>query len=355
DTSGKPVKLADLWPSAEEIRRVVESTLDPAMYREKYRAIYDGGPHWNDLSTPTGAVYPWQDASTYVREPPYFDLPPPALPHGETLIEHARALVVLGDRVSTDHISPAGEIPEDSPAGRYLQEHGVEPREFNTYGARRGNHEVMIRGTFANVRLKNRLVAPKEGGWTAHQPSGETVTVFDASERYRREGVPLVALAGASYGQGSSRDWAAKGPRLLGVSAVIAESFERIHRSNLVGMGVLPLEFRAGESVTKLGLTGKEEFALHLPSGGHFEPAGDIEVVAARASGERATFKVRSKIASEAEMEYYRAGGLLPHILKRLAGVGEPPAPASRRRAGASGRRSGARGDRAPRRGAPRS
>ena len=318
DANGRPVHLAELWPPAEEIRQVVERVLEPSLYRNKYAQILDGGPRWNDLAIPSGTVYPWDDGSTYLREPPYFGLPPPALPTDGRLLEGARALAVLGDRVTTDHISPAGAIPVESPAGEYLVAHGVGPEAFNTYGTRRGNHEVMIRGTFANVRLKNRLAAPREGGQTVHLPSGEAMTIFAASERYRRDRVPLLVLAGKSYGQGSSRDWAAKGPRLLGVRAVIAESFERIHRSNLVGMGVLPLEFRAGESVGSLGLTGREAYTIALPPGGHFRPRGELTVVARDETGRRTTFDVRTRIDREAEMEYYRTGGLLPYILGRL-------------------------------------
>ncbi len=317
-SDGKAVYLKDLWPAAREIRELVERSLDPEIFRAKYRTITEGDAHWEQLPVPRATVYPWDATSTYLREPPYLDLPPPALPKGSTLVEGARALVVLGDRVSTDHISPAGAIPKESPAGRYLIERGVEPIDFNTYGARRGDHEVMIRGTFANVRLTNALAGAREGGWTVHLPSGDGATVFDAAERYVKEGVPLVVLAGASYGQGSSRDWAAKGPRLLGVRAVIAESFERIHRSNLVGMGVLPLEFLAGEGWKKLGLTGRELFSVHLPEGERFRPRVPLDIRAQPESGPEHRFRVRSRIDSDPEMEYYRAGGLLPYVLRRL-------------------------------------
>ncbi|HZY92914.1 MAG TPA: aconitate hydratase AcnA [Thermoplasmata archaeon] len=319
DAKGQPVLLRELWPSAEEIRGIVDRSLEPAMFREKYASILDGGPHWNGMAVPPGKVYPWDAASTYLREPPYFDLPAPALPQGDIVLEGARVLAVLGDRVSTDHISPAGEIPADSPAGAYLIAHGVAPEEFNTYGTRRGNHEVMIRGTFANVRLKNRLVAPQEGGFTTHFPGGERRPIFEAAEQYRRERVPLIVLAGKSYGQGSSRDWAAKGPRLLGVSAVIAESFERIHRSNLVGMGVLPLEFLPGESAASLGLRGSETFSLRLAPGTQFTPRVELEVVARDPAGKETRFRVRSRIDREPELEYYRSGGLLPYIVDHLA------------------------------------
>ncbi|HYA11146.1 MAG TPA: aconitate hydratase, partial [Thermoplasmata archaeon] len=228
-----------------------------------------------------------------------------------------RALLVLGDKVSTDHISPAGEIPPESPAGAYLLAHGVPVPEFNTYGSRRGHHEVMVRGTFANVRLRNELVAPKEGGYTVHVPSGEPATVFDAAERYRADGVPLVVLAGKSYGQGSSRDWAAKGPRLLGVGAVIAESYERIHRSNLVEMGVLPLAFRPGESWKGLGLSGRERFALSVAPGSTFGPGAEVRVVAASDGGTAREFTVVVRLASQVELAHYRAGGVLPFVMEQ--------------------------------------
>ncbi|MGA7862135.1 MAG: aconitate hydratase AcnA [Thermoplasmata archaeon] len=319
DREGRPVFLRDLWPPPQEIQALVEKSLNAGMYVDEYRKITVGDPHWEALPDIEGAVYPWDPASTYLRDPPYFDLPPPLLPQGDRLLEGARALVVLGDRVSTDHISPAGEIPADGPAGRYLQDHGVPPAEFNTFGTRRGNHEVMIRGTFANVRIQNALAAPKEGGWTRHLPSGDLLSVYDAAERYRTEKVPLVVLAGASYGQGSSRDWAAKGPRLLGVEAVIAQSYERIHRSNLVGMGVLPLEFLPGESAKSLHLTGRERFALRIPKGTTFGPRTEIEVVATDDAAAERRFRARCRIDSEPEMAYYRAGGILPYVLNRMA------------------------------------
>jgi aconitate hydratase len=319
DAAGRPVFLRELWPEPKEIREKVEQSLDPALYVDEYRKITVGDPHWEALPNIEGVVYPWEAASTYLRDPPYFDLPPPLRPDGERLLDGARALAVLGDRVSTDHISPAGEIPADGPAGRYLQEHGVPPAEFNTFGTRRGNHEVMVRGTFANVRIQNALATPKEGGWTRHLPSGDLLSIYEAAERYRTEKVPLVVLAGASYGQGSSRDWAAKGPRLLGVRAVIAQSYERIHRSNLVGMGVLPLEFLPGQGVQSLHLTGHERFALRLPERVVFGPRAEIEAIATDDAGAERRFRVRCRIDSEPEMEYYRSGGILPFVLKRMA------------------------------------
>ncbi len=311
-----PVFLRDLWPSSAEVRRLVEASLDAGTFREKYRTIEVGDDHWEALAPPTGTLYPWTSESTYLAEAPYLRLPAPWLPVSGVLVRGARVLALLGDQVSTDHISPAGEIPEDSPAGRYLRERGVPPAEFNTYGSRRGHHEVMIRGTFANVRLKNQLVAPKEGGFTMHVPSGDTTTIFEASRRYGSEGTPLLVVAGRNYGQGSSRDWAAKGPRLLGVGAVIAESFERIHRSNLVQMGVLPLVFRPGESARSLGLTGRETFELRLAGGSELTPGGQIAVTAYERDGPSQHFEVTSRIQSATELEYYRAGGVLPYVMR---------------------------------------
>jgi aconitate hydratase len=312
---GSPIYLRDLWPEPEEVRRIVEANLDAGMFREKYRAIEVGDVHWESLDPPTGRQYPWDPASTYLAEAPYLRLPPPFLPTGGTLVRGARVLAMLGDRVSTDHISPAGEIPEDSPAGRYLRGRGVATAEFNTYGARRGHHEVMIRGTFANVRLKNALAAPKEGGFTVHVPSGEGMTIFDAAERYRATGTPLLVLAGKSYGQGSSRDWAAKGPRLLGVGAVIAESYERIHRSNLVEMGVLPLAYASGQSARSLGLTGRESYELRLATGPELEPGAAIRVLVTRSDRSTTEFPVTCRLQSPTEVSYYRAGGVLPYVM----------------------------------------
>jgi aconitate hydratase len=320
DSDGRPVFLKDLWPSAARVRALVDACLDPELFREKYRTITEGDRHW--LALPAaggGAKYTWDTGSTYLRLPPYFEIPAPTPPTADgVLVEGARALVVLGDRVSTDHISPAGEIPETSPAGRYLIDHGVAPSEFNTYGTRRGNHEVMVRGTFANVRLKNLLADGREGGYTTHLPSGEPSTIYDASLRYRAEGVPLVVIAGASYGQGSSRDWAAKGPLLLGVRAVIAKSYERIHRGNLVGMGVLPLQFAQGQGAKELGLTGRESFTISLLPGAAFGPKVELEVRAERDGGPPVTFRARCRIDSEVELAYYRAGGILPYVLGHI-------------------------------------
>jgi len=312
---GSPVYLRDLWPSAEEVRRIVESTLDASLFSEKYRAIEVGDHHWEALDPPTGIEYSWSADSTYLARAPYLELPAPWLPRDGSIVEGARALVVLGDRVSTDHISPAGEIPAESPAGEYLRSHGVPVAEFNTYGSRRGHHEVMVRGTFANVRLKNQLAGGQEGGVTVHVPSGDLTTIFDASERYHTERTPLIVLAGKNYGQGSSRDWAAKGPRLLGVGAVIAESYERIHRTNLIEMGVLPLAFRAGDGWKSLGLTGRETFALRLPPGSPLTPGASVEVVARADDGSTRSFTVTARLNSATELEYYRAGGVLPYVM----------------------------------------
>jgi aconitate hydratase len=319
-SDGRPVSLKDLWPSSDEIRRLVDSSLDARMFQEKYNAIEVGDSHWESLAPPSGDRYPWTAESTYLAEAPYLSLPPPWLPTDGVIVRGARVLALLGDQVSTDHISPAGEIPEDSPAGRYLRERGVPPTEFNTYGSRRGHHEVMIRGTFANVRLKNLLVAPREGGYTVHLPSGEAMSVFEAAQRYRSEQTPLLVIAGRSYGQGSSRDWAAKGPRLLGVGAVIAESYERIHRSNLVQMGVLPLAFRPGESARSLGLTGRETYELEVPGGSGLVPRATIRVTARGLDGSTRSFEVACRLQSTTEIEYYRTGGVLPYVLRHRFG-----------------------------------
>jgi aconitate hydratase len=311
--AGAPVFLRDLWPSTAEVQAAVASSVEGEMFTRTYADVYTGDEIWRGLASPDGDRYDWDADSTYVRRPPYFDgldLVPAEL--GE--IEGARCLVSLGDSVTTDHISPAGAIRLESPAGRYLTEHGVEPGSFNSYGARRGNHEVMVRGTFANVRLRNLLVPGAEGTWTRHLPSGEEMTIFAASERYLSEVVPLIVLAGKEYGTGSSRDWAAKGPALLGVRAVIAESYERIHRSNLLMMGILPLQFREGESRESLGLTGEEEFAISDLEG------GDAREVTVRADGR--SFTARLRLDTPRERDYLRHGGILPFVLRRLALAG---------------------------------
>jgi aconitate hydratase len=285
------------------------------MFRKSYAQVFQGDERWNSLEVPTGESFAWEDASTYVRRPPYFD-GMPATPEPVTDIHGARVLAVLGDSVTTDHISPAGVIKRDSPAGRYLVEQGVGPRDFNSYGSRRGNHEVMIRGTFANIRLRNRLAPGTEGGVTLHLPDGEQLSIYDAAMRYQADGVPLVVLAGKEYGSGSSRDWAAKGPMLLGVRAVLAESYERIHRANLVGLGILPLELPAGETVESLGLTGHETFEVTGLEGADAD--GFPREVAVRADDQELTCRVR--IDTPNEVEYYRHGGILQYVLRQLRG-----------------------------------
>jgi aconitate hydratase len=313
---GTPVYLRDLWPSAEEVQAAITSSISAEQFEREYGRIFDGDEHWNALPTPSGPTYAWDPSSTYVQEPPFFeDLAPEPTELGD--VEGARCLVWVGDSITTDHISPAGSIKLDSPAGIYLREHGVEQREFNSYGARRGNHEVLMRGTFANVRLQNRLAPGTEGPWTTHQPSGEQMTIYDAALRYRAEGVPLVVIAGKEYGSGSSRDWAAKGPSLLGVRAAIVESFERIHRSNLVGMGVLPLEFAAGESAESLGLTGRETFSIRGLADG-ITPKQEVDVEAVAADGPTVRFRATVRIDGAAEVEYFRNGGILQMVLRHM-------------------------------------
>ena len=308
-SDGQDVFLSDIWPSPEDVQRTIESTLDEEMFRSTYADVFTGDETWRSLPVPEGELFDWDPASTYVRRPPYFDGMPPEPGVVEDVVG-ARCLVSVGDSVTTDHISPAGAIKLDSPAGRYLVEHGVERKDFNSYGSRRGNHEVMVRGTFANVRLRNLLVPGSEGTWTVHLPSGEEGTIFDTAERYRAEGVPLVVLAGKEYGSGSSRDWAAKGPKLLGVRAVLAESFERIHRSNLLLMGILPLQFLPGETRESLGLTGREEFSI---TGVENAEAREVTV---RADGTE--FRATLRLDTAREREYLRHGGILPYVLRRL-------------------------------------
>jgi aconitate hydratase len=311
---GKPVMLSELWPSAAEVNAVVQKCVQQDMFRREYSRIFDGDEHWKQMAAPTGPIFQWDPNSTYVKEPPYFDNFS-SRPKHLTDIDGARTLVVLGDSVTTDHISPAGAIPADSPAGKYLIEHGVQKPDFNSYGSRRGNHEVMVRGTFGNIRLRNKLVE-REGYWTRHFPDGEEMTIYDASERYLAENVPLIVIAGKEYGSGSSRDWAAKGPLLLGVHAVIAESFERIHRSNLVGMGILPLVFAPGENPQSLGLTGREEFTIKGVDS--ITPGQTIEVVARSENGETTTFRTHARVDNDTEVGYLHHGGILPLVLREL-------------------------------------
>jgi len=318
DRDGKPVYLRDIWPSTSEIREVIERSLTPELFKEKYANVFEGDERWRSLEAPSGDVFVWDPNSTYIREPPFFEGFSLEFEEPKDIIG-ARVLVLLGDRITTDHISPAGAILPGSPAGKYLTEKGVDPADFNTYGARRGNHEVMMRGTFANVRLKNLLVQGREGWWTRHLPSGEVMTVYDAAMRYKAEGTPLLVLAGKQYGAGSSRDWAAKGVYLLGVRAVIAESFERIHRSNLVGMGVLPLQFRPGEGWKTLGLDGTEVFDIIGISEG-LKPRKELTVRARKADGSTVEFKVIARLDTPIEVEYYRHGGILQYVLRKLLG-----------------------------------
>jgi aconitate hydratase len=314
DQDGKPVFLRDIWPSQDEISRTIAATIDSKMFGASYGEVFKGDARWAAIKTPKATRYAWDDDSTYVQNPPYF-IGMSRKPAGISQIAGARVLAKLGDSITTDHISPAGSIKADSPAGRYLIEHGVQPKDFNSYGARRGNHEVMMRGTFANIRLRNQMAPGTEGGWTTHQPSGDKMTIYDAAMRYQTERVPLVILAGQEYGTGSSRDWAAKGTRLLGVLAVIAESFERIHRSNLVGMGVLPLVFQEGQSADSLGLTGAEIYSLEGLAIG----AKQVQVVASPKQGAPIRFTCRVRVDTPKEWEYYENGGILLYVLRQLA------------------------------------
>jgi aconitate hydratase len=317
DSEGNPVYLKDIWPSAREIQDTIMSAVDSGMFRGSYGSVFDGDQNWKGLSVPEGSIYAWPAESTYVRNPPYFEgmLRTPA---GIQPIRGARVLAVLGDSVTTDHISPAGSIASNSPAAKYLVSQGVNPKDFNSYGSRRGNHEVMMRGTFANIRLRNHLAGGVEGGWTRYLPTGEIMAIYDAAMRYKQDGTPLVILAGKEYGSGSSRDWAAKGTKLLGVEAVIAESYERIHRSNLIGMGVLPLQFEDGKSAASLGLDGSEAYTIEGLGDGS---AREVEVTAARETGAPVRFRARVRIDTPKEREYYQHGGILHFVLRQLAGA----------------------------------
>jgi aconitate hydratase len=324
DDAGKPVFLADIWPAPDEVRSVIRDSIDPELFRRTYASVFEGDDRWRALPIPDGDRYDWNPASTYVARPPFFEgMTLEASPVSD--IVDARVLAMLGDSVTTDHISPAGSIAARAPAGQWLQDHGVGPLEFNSYGARRGHHEVMMRGTFANIRLRNGLVPDREGPYTVHLPSGEEHFIYDAAVRYRAEGVPLIVLAGKEYGSGSSRDWAAKGPLLLGIRAVIAEGYERIHRTNLVGMGILPLQFLPGETATSLGLTGREAYSVRgLASG--LEPRARATVEMTTDDGATRQFETLCRIDGPIELDYYRAGGILPAVLRRLAAEGDLPA-----------------------------
>jgi aconitate hydratase len=312
---GKPIHLKDVWPSAADVAKVIAASVDSAMFKKGYANVFLGDANWRGIKTPAGKIYAWDSASTYVKNPPYFDgmtmTPAPVAD-----IQGARALAVLGDSVTTDHISPAGNISKSSPAAKYLLAQGVQAVDFNSYGARRGNHEVMMRGTFANIRLRNLLLPGTEGGVTVHIPSGETMSIFDAAMKYKAAATPLIILAGKEYGTGSSRDWAAKGTMLLGVRAVIAESFERIHRSNLIGMGVLPLQFKEGENAQSLGLSGRESFEI---AGLERGAAKLVKVLAKADDGKKTQFEVRLRIDTPKELDYYQHGGILHYVLRQLA------------------------------------
>ncbi len=326
DENGRSVFLKDIWPTQEEIQQTIRSSIQSEMYKRSYGAVFEGDERWEALAAAGGDRFEWDSDSTYVQQPPYFEGMEREAPEQVEEIRGARAIALLGDSVTTDHISPAGSIRRDSPAGKYLMEHGVQPRDFNSYGSRRGNHEVMIRGTFANVRIRNRLVPEVEGGFTKHLPSDEIMTIYDGAMRYVEEGTPLVVLAGQEYGSGSSRDWAAKGPYLQGIKAVFAESYERIHRSNLIGMGVLPLQFMPGESAESLGLTGTEVFDIEGVTeafASSFASGREVDVRARRENGETVEFQASIRIDTPQEALYYRHGGILQYVLRQLLGSAE--------------------------------
>jgi aconitate hydratase len=315
DQDGNNVFLKDVWPAQQEIQDVVAASIDSDMFQSSYGSVFEGDANWKGIDSPEGEIYTWDDSSTYVKNPPYFE--GMSLQPGDVNeIKNARALALLADSVTTDHISPAGAIAKDSPAAKYLEANGVKQVDFNSYGSRRGNHEVMMRGTFANIRLRNKLAPGTEGGWTRHQPSGEQMSIYDASVQYKSEGTPLIVIAGSEYGTGSSRDWAAKGTLLLGVKAVIAKSFERIHRSNLIGMGVLPLQFRDGEDAESLGLSGTEVFDID----GHTDASADtVTVTATPDDGDAVTFTAKIRIDTPKERDYFEHGGILHYVLRQLA------------------------------------
>jgi len=315
--------LSDIWPSPAEIRKVISASIDPELFRRTYAVVFDGDDRWRALPIPEGDRYDWDPRSTYIAKPPFFD-GLTAEPAPVRDIDGARVLAVLGDSVTTDHISPAGSIAAWSPAGEWLQERNVAPLEFNSYGSRRGHHEVMMRGTFGNIRLRNQLVPDKEGPYTVHLPDGEQQFIYDAAVQYRQEATPLLVIAGREYGSGSSRDWAAKGTMLLGVRAVLAESFERIHRSNLVGMGVLPLQFQPGESATSLGLSGRETYTIHGLAE-DLSPRKRLTIVARADDGDdggERRFEAIARLDGPIDVGYYQQGGILPAVLRRIAATG---------------------------------
>jgi aconitate hydratase len=316
DEMGNPVYLNQIWPTTEAVQRTISATIQPAMFNEKYRDVFTGNKTWSAIKGSKGDLYHWREDSTYIQEPPFFDGLTRELPR-ITEIHDARVLAVLGDSITTDHISPAGAIPADSPAGKFLIDRGVKFRDFNSFGSRRGNDRIMTRGTFANIRLKNQMVPGREGGYTIYLPDGDQMSIYDASQKYKEQGIPLVVLAGKEYGTGSSRDWAAKGSLLLNIKAVIAKSFERIHRSNLVGMGVLPLQFMDGEGVNHFGFTGRESFnVMNLDD--QIEPQSVLPMMAVRENGERIQFKVLVRLDTDIEVEYYLNGGILHTVLRNM-------------------------------------
>src|SRR5579875_3290914 len=321
DKEGNPVYLRHIWPTQQEVAETIEKAVRAEMFRENYADVFKGDENWNRIDSPRGALFSWDSNSTYIKNPPYFDNMPREAPETVEDIRGARVLAMFGDSITTDHISPAGSIKPSSPAGRYLIERGVDPADFNSYGARRGHDEVMVRGTFANVRIKNLLVPGTEGGVTIYFPTGEVMTIYEAAMRYKQDGTPLIVLAGKEYGSGSSRDWAAKGPYLQGVRAVLAESFERIHRSNLVGMGILPIQYRQGESAATLGLTGRERYdilGLREAIATGFANGRELTVQATAEYGSRKEFRVLARIDTPQEVQYYRHGGILQYVLRQL-------------------------------------
>jgi aconitate hydratase len=315
DSSGQPVYLREIWPTQAEIAAEYDKALNPNTFHKEYNGIENSNPKWNAIPVSEGALYAWNEWSTYIQEPPFFvDLGTDVAPIQP--IAAAKTLVKVGDSVTTDHISPAGSIQASGPAGQYLQEHDVAPNEFNSYGSRRGNDRVMTRGTFANIRLRNQMAPGTEGGWTTYLPTGEVMPIFDASLKYKADGISLVVIAGKEYGTGSSRDWAAKGTLLLGVKAVLAESFERIHRSNLVGMGVLPLEFKPGQNAESLGLTGKETYTIHIDD--NLKPRQDVAVDVTDEAGQTRTITMICRVDTPVEVDYYRNGGILQTVLRHF-------------------------------------
>ncbi|MBH97241.1 MAG: aconitate hydratase, partial [Rhodospirillaceae bacterium] len=314
DQNGIDIYLRDIWPSSHEIHELISKNIDAKMFATSYAGVFEGDENWNSLQIPAGETYEWDDSSTYVKNPPYFkgmQLKPEPISD----IQNAHVLAMLGDSVTTDHISPAGAIASNGPAADYLRSLGVEQKDFNSYGSRRGNHEVMMRGTFANIRLRNQLAPGTEGGWTTHIPSGEQVSIFEASKRYASENIPLLVIGGKEYGSGSSRDWAAKGTQLLGVKAVLVESYERIHRSNLIGMGVLPLQFMDGENASTLGITGEETFEIKGIDGGM---AKQVNVIATKNNAIKVSFNAQVRIDTPKEQAYFMNGGILQYVLREL-------------------------------------